>query len=166
MRASPRRDRYTTGKGATARSRSVTSLPTCLTRLENSAAAVDKAEFLAELVVLAKPTVAGASQKSLRRISLTRGDSAMSHQAIAAGAVVLPVAPSAKRGTTTKRVHYSFELSQNGIWMHNSKVDTSRASVLSGTHKRVAGGVQVASQNEGHANCCLRCQQTQSFLAS
>ena len=60
--------------------------------------AVDKAAFLAERVVLAKPAVSTASSKSLRRISPSASTS-MSHQAIAAGAVVPPVAPSAKRGT-------------------------------------------------------------------
>ena len=52
-----------------------------------------------------------------------------------------PIAPYAKRGTTampnSKRVPYSFELSQNAIGMQTSKVDTSRASVLSENKKRV-----------------------------
>ena len=33
--------------------------------------------------------------------------------------------------------------------MHTSKIDTSRASVLSGNRKKVAGGVSVASQMKG-----------------
>ena len=49
----------------------------------------------------------------------------------------------------SKRVHYSFELCQNTVWMHTSKIDTSRASVLSGNKKRVASGVSIASQIKG-----------------
>ena len=65
--------------------------------------AVDKAAFLAERVVQAKPAVSTGLLEILAAYLAIGFDVhrrlAMSHQAIAAGAVAPPVAPSAKRGT-------------------------------------------------------------------
>ena len=59
-----------------------------------------------------------------------------------------PIQSPAWEGGYT-RVRYSFQLSQNAIQMHTSKVDTSRANVLSGTQKELQVECQLLLKMNG-----------------